>query len=222
MTKNAIIIGSTGLTGTYLLKALLASDVYEKVICFVRRSSKISHPKLVQHVVDFDNPQSYQDLIEGSDLFCCLGTTIKQAGSEEAFEKVDLTYPVQFAKAAAAKGVKQYSIISSLGANPQSGNFYLRTKGKCEEELRKIPFQSTSIFRPSLLIGNRKEFRFGEKAMIYAMKLFSVFMIGKLRKYKSIKARSVASAMFKIAQQNTVGYHVYESDKIYEIASGQR
>lgn len=217
MTKTAIIIGGTGMTGTYLLKLLLTSNVYEKVISFVRHKSKISHPKLIQHVVNFDQPESYQDLIEGNDMFCCLGTTIKKAGSEEAFEKVDLQYPVQFAKIAASKGIKQYSIISSIGANPKSGNFYLRTKGKCEEELRKLAFQSTSIFRPSLLLGNRKEFRFSEKFGEYVMKIFSVFLFGKLKKYKAIKSKNVAYAMFSIAQSNTVGYHVYESDEISDI-----
>ncbi|MFV0417534.1 MAG: NAD(P)H-binding protein [Dysgonomonas sp.] len=219
MTKTAIIIGSTGMTGTHLLKILLTSSVYDKVISFVRHSTKISHPKLIQHVVDFDQPESYQDLIEGSDMFCCLGTTIKKAGSQEAFEKVDLQYPLQFAKIAASKGIKQYSIISSIGANPQSSNFYLRTKGKCEEELRKLAFQSTSIFRPSLLIGNRKEFRLGEKVGKYAMKFFSVFFIGKIKKYKSIKSKNVAYAMYSIAQSNTVGYHIYESDKISDIST---
>jgi len=217
MAKTAIIIGSTGMTGTYLLKTLLTSDIYEKVISFVRIGTKISHPKLVQHIVDFDNPESYTEMIEGNDMFCCLGTTIKKAGSQEAFEKVDLEYPVQFAKIAATKGVKQYSIISSIGANPQSNNFYLRTKGKCEEELRKLAFQSTSIFRPSLLLGNRKEFRLGEKIGEFAMKIFSVFLIGKLRKYRAIKSKNVAYSMFLIAQQNTVGYHVYESDEISDI-----
>lgn len=214
MTKTAIIIGSTGLTGSHLLKTLLSSDVYDKVISFVRRQTKISHPKLIQHVVDFDNIESYQDYVEGNDMFCCLGTTIKQAGSQEAFEKVDLTYPVEFAKTGAKNGVKQFSIISSIGASPESSNFYLRTKGKCEEQLRKLPFQSISIFRPSLLIGNRKEFRLGEKLGEYVMKIFSVFMVGKLRKYRPVKSKKVANAMFNIAQQGTVGYHVYESDEI--------
>lgn len=218
MTKTAIIIGSTGMTGAYLLKILLTSDVYEKVISFVRHNTKISHPKLVQHIVDFDRPESYQDLIEGNDMFCCLGTTIRKAGSPEAFEKVDLHYPVQFAKIAASKGVKQYSIISSIGANPQSSNFYLRTKGKCEEELRKLAFQSTSIFRPSLLLGNRKELRLGEKIGEYVMKIFSVFLIGRLKKYTAIKSKNVAYAMYSIAQSNTVGYHIYESDEISDIS----
>ncbi|WP_029904248.1 oxidoreductase [Prevotella sp. 10(H)] len=219
MTKTAIIIGSSGLTGSQLLKTLLTSNVYEKVITFVRKSTKISHPRLVQYVVDFDNPESYENLIEGNDMFCCMGTTIKKAGSEEAFEKVDLEYPVQFARAAASKGIKQYSIISSIGANSKSGNFYLRTKGRVEEELRQLPFQSISIFRPSLLLGNRKEFRLGEKISEFAMKIFRVFFIGKLKRYRAISVKKVANAMFSIAQQNTVGFHIYESDEIEEIAA---
>ena len=178
MAKTAILIGSTGLTGSHLMKILLNSDIYDKTICFVRRETKISHPKLVQHIVDFDDVDSYKDYMEGNDMFCCLGTTIKKAGSQEAFKKVDLTYPLQFAKVAAVNGIKQFSIISAIGANPESSNFYLRIKGKCEEELRKLPFQSISIFRPSLLEGNRKEFRFGEKALSFAMKILSIFLIG--------------------------------------------
>lgn len=219
MTKTAIIIGSSGLTGSHLLEILLKSNIYGKVVCLVRKLSSLSHPKLVQHIVDFDNPETYQDLIEGNDMFCCLGTTIKKAGSQEAFEKVDLTYPLEFAKIAVSKGIKQYSIISSLGANPKSGNFYLRTKGTCEEELRKLPFQSTSIFRPSLLIGDREETRLGESFGEIVLKIFSVFLVGKLRKYRGIKAKNVAYAMFRIAQENTVGYHIYESDAISDVSA---
>lgn len=219
MTKTAIIIGGSGLTGTQLLKILLTSNVYEKVVCLVRNASKISHPKLEQHVIDFDNPETYEELIEGDDMFCCLGTTIKKAGSEAEFEKVDLVYPIQFAKIASQRGIRQFSLISSLGANPNSGNFYLRTKGKCEEELRKIGFQSTSIFRPSLLLGNRKEFRLGEKIAEFFMRIFSIFMVGKFKKYRAIKSQDVAYAMYQIAQGNTVGFHVYESDQILNISS---
>lgn len=221
MEKTAIIVGGSGLTGTQLLKILLTSDVYAKVICLVRSNTKISHPKLEQHVIDFDNPDTYEGLIEGNDMFCCLGTTIKKAGTEAAFEKVDLVYPVQFAKTAALKGIKQFSMISSLGANPNSNNFYLRTKGKCEEELRRIGFQSTSIFRPSLLLGNRKEFRLGEKIAEFFMRIFSICMVGKLKKYRAIKSQDVAYAMYLVAQYNTVGFHVYESNCISEISSSK-
>ncbi|MBD8388993.1 NAD(P)H-binding protein [Dysgonomonas sp. BGC7] len=217
MTKTAIIIGSTGLTGSLLLKILLSSNIYNQVISFVRKELKISHPKLIQHVIDFDNPDSYQDLVKGDDMFCCLGTTIKKAGSQKAFEKVDLEYPTLFAKAAAINGVKQFSIISSLGANPQSGNFYLKTKGRCEEALRVLAFKSTSIFRPSLLLGNRKEFRVGERLAEYVMRIFSILMVGPLKKYRAIKAKRVAFAMFQIAQSDSVGFHIYQSDEISDI-----
>lgn len=217
MSKTAIIIGGTGLTGSSLLKILLTSNIYDKVISFVRRNTKISHPKLIQHIVDFDNPESYEGLIEGNDLFCCMGTTISKAGSQEAFEKVDLIYPVEFAKRAALNGVKNILMISSIGANAKSKNFYLRTKGRCEQELRQLPFQSISIFRPSLLLGKRKEFRLGEKVSEFFMRAISIFMIGKLRKYRPIKAKQVANGMYITAQQGTVGFHVYESDAIVEI-----
>lgn len=221
MGKTAIILGSTGLTGGHLLHILLSSNTYDRVISFVRNNTRISHPKLIEHVVDFDNIESFEDLVQGDDLFCCLGTTIKKAGSQKAFEKVDLTYPIHFAKIAVTTGLKQYLSISSIGANPKSNNFYLRTKGTCEEELRKLPFQSTSIFRPSLILGNRKEFRLGERIAKYSMKVFSLFLFGKLRKYKSVEAKDIAYAMFYIAQQNTIGYHIYESDKIIEISESK-
>lgn len=217
MAKTAIILGSTGLTGSNLLKILLQSEIYSKVAIFVRKEIKISHPKLVQYTVDFDNPDSYQDLIDADDLFCCLGTTIRKAGTEEAFEKVDLIYPIQFSQIAVKKGVKQCLIVSSMGANPNSNNFYMRTKGKCEEELRQQPFQATLIFRPSLLLGRRNEFRLFEKMGEYLMKLFSIFFVERLRKYRPIKAKKVAYAMYYMAQQNIVGYHVYLSDKISDI-----
>ncbi|WP_165043127.1 oxidoreductase [Dysgonomonas sp. ZJ709] len=221
MNKTAIILGSTGLTGSHLLQILLNSNIYDKVVSFVRKETGLSHSKLTEYAIDFENIDLYQDLIDGDDMFCCLGTTIKKAGSQEVFEKVDLHYPSNFAKVAASKGVKQYLIISAIGANAQSGNFYLRTKGKCEDVLRKLAFQSISIFRPSLLLGNRKEFRLGEKLGEYFMKVASLVLIGKLKKYRAIKAKRVARAMFNIAQQNTIGYHIYESDKIAQIATAR-
>lgn len=222
MNKTATIIGSTGMVGSLLLRVLLSGNAYDRVIIFVRNKVKASHPKLIQHVVDFDSPETYQDLIEEGDMYCCLGTTIKKAKTQEAFEKVDLTYPIEFAKAGVAKGIKQFLIVSSLGADPQSGNFYLRTKGRCEEALRVQAFKSISIFRPSLLLGRRKEFRLGEKLLTIFMGIISVFMIGPLRKYRAIRAKKVAYAMYAIARRGTVGFHAYESDEIADIYSQER
>lgn len=214
MKKTAIILGSTGLTGSFLLKELLTSDIYEKVISFTRTKTKIKHPKLIEHVINFEDIDNFIDLLEGNDMFCCLGTTIKKAGSQQAFEKIDLTYPLLFAKAAAKKGIKQFSFISSLGANVNSSNFYLKTKGKCEEGLRTIPFQTTSIFRPALLLGRREEFRLGERFAELFFSIISILLIGPLKKYRPIKAEKVAKSMFIVAQSNSIGFKVYESDKI--------
>lgn len=217
MRKTAIIIGGTGLTGSFLLKELLASDIYERVISFTRTGTKIQHPKLVEHVIDFEKADSIEALIEGNDMFCCLGSTIKKAGSQQAFEKIDLTYPLLFAKTVAKNGIKHFLFISSLGANANSANFYLKTKGKCEEGLRTMPFQTISIFRPALLLGRRAEFRFGERLAELLFKGISKLLTGPLKKYKPIKSEKVARAMFNAAQSNTIGFNIYESDKIAEL-----
>lgn len=206
------------MTGSHLLKILLDSDVYDSVISFVRKNTGIVHPKLTEYVIDFDSPDSYKERVKGDDLFCCLGTTIKKAGSQAAFEKVDFTYPVGFAEIAVRNGIKQYLIISSIGAKAKSGNFYLRTKGKCEEAIENTSIPSISIFRPSLLLGDRKEFRIGEKISKYVMRFFTLFMFGKLRKYKPIQSEVVAKAMYHAAQYGEKGVHIYESDKIALVA----
>ncbi len=123
--KTALMIGSTGLIGSHLLELLLHSNDYEKVITFVKRDTGIKHPKLTQHIIDFDKPETYKDSIIGDDFFCTIGTTIKKAGSKAAFRKVDFEYPQQFASFATENKVKQFLIVSSLGADLNSGNFYL-------------------------------------------------------------------------------------------------
>lgn len=215
--KTALIIGSTGLIGSHLLELLLASNDYEKVITFVRSASEIKHPKLTQHIVDFDKIETYKDLVQGDDFFCTIGTTIKTAGSKEAFRKVDFEYPSQFAALAAQNKVKQFLIISSLGADVNSGNFYLKTKGEMEEFLKNSSFESVSVVQPSLLLGDRTEFRMAEKVGVFFMKVFSFLFLGKLKKYKPIESTVVAKALLKIAQRNNKGYKIYESDAIQEI-----
>ncbi|NDP28092.1 MAG: NAD(P)H-binding protein [Flavobacterium sp.] len=217
--KTALIIGSTGLIGSQLLNLLLESTEYEKVITFVKRDSGIQHPKLRQHIIDFDQQENYQNLVVGDDFFCTIGTTIKNAGSQEAFRKVDFEYPKEFAKIALQNKVKQFIIISSLDALSTSSNFYLKTKGEIEDFLRKCSFESIVILRPSLLLGNRKEFRLGEKIGAFFMKLFSFIFVGKIKKYKPIQGEDVAKAMISIAQKNYKGFHIIESDAIQEIGN---
>jgi uncharacterized protein YbjT (DUF2867 family) len=217
--KTALIIGSTGLIGAQLLELLLESTVYEKVIVFVKRDSGIQHPKLTQHIIAFDKPETYKELVIGDDFFCTIGTTIKNAKSQDAFRKVDFEYPKAFATIALQNDVKQFFLISSLDALSTSTNFYLKTKGEIEDFLKNCSFESTIILRPSLLLGKRKEFRLGEKIGAFFMKTFSFLFIGNLKKYKAIESKDVAKAMFHIAQQNYKGFHIIESDSIQAIAN---
>lgn len=216
--KTAILLGATGLVGSELLKLLLAEDsVYDCVIIFVRKATEVTSEKLTQHIIDFDKIDDYSDLIVGDDLFCCLGTTIKKAKTQENFKKVDFEYPVRFAQIGKANGVKHFLLVSSIEANAQSSVFYTRTKGELEQAIGNIDFASASVFRPSALVGNRSEFRLGERLGIFLMHILSFLMIGKLRKYKSIKATQVAMAMYNVAQQNNVGFKIYESDEMQNL-----
>lgn len=217
--KTALIIGSTGLIGSQLLNFLLDSNDYLKVITFVKRDTGIKHPKLTQHVIDFDKPETYKDLVVGDDFFCTIGTTIKKAGSKEAFRKVDFEYPRQFAAFALQNKVKQFLIISSLGADAKSGNFYLKTKGEIQDFLKDCNFESVAVLQPSLLLGNRTEFRLGEKVGAFFMKSLSFLFLGNLKKYKPIAGKTVAKALLKIAQTNNKGFKIYESDTIQEIGN---
>ena len=217
--KTALIIGSTGLIGSHLLNLILDSNDYLNVITFVKRDTGIKHKKLTQHIIDFDKAETYKELVVGDDFFCTIGTTIKKAGSKEAFRKVDFEYPRQFAAYALQNKDKQFLIISSLGADSNSGNFYLKTKGEIQDFLKDSNFESVAVLQPSLLLGDRKEFRLGEKIGAFFMKTLSFMFLGNLKKYKAIEAKTVAKAMLTIAQQNNSGFKIYESDVIQEIGN---
>jgi uncharacterized protein YbjT (DUF2867 family) len=215
--KTALIIGSTGLIGSQLFELLLKSPEYGKVITFVKTDSGIHHPKLKQHIVDFDSPEFYKNLVVGDDFYCTIGTTIKKAGSQDAFTKVDFEYPKQFATVALQNGVEQFLIVSSIGADAKSGNFYLKTKGEIQNFLEDCHFKSVAVLQPSLLLGNRKEFRLGEKIGAFLMRTFSFVFLGNLKKYKPIQSETVAQAMLVLALKNNSGFKLYESDVIQEI-----
>ena len=217
--KTALVIGSTGLIGSQLLQLLLESDDYVKVIAFTKRDIGIKHSKLIQHIIDFDKPETYSELIVGDDFFCTIGTTIKNAGSQQAFRKVDFEYPKQFATFALLNKVKQFLIISSLGADATSGNFYLKTKGEIQNFLKDCAFESVSILQPSILLGDRKEFRFGEKVGGFLMKMLPFLFLGNLKKYRPIESKTVAKALLRIAQKNNIGFKIYESDLIQKIGN---
>ncbi|MBF0575619.1 oxidoreductase [Dysgonomonas sp. GY617] len=215
--KTAILLGASGLVGSFLLDILLKSEEYSSVVIFVRKEINRKHPKLVEHVIDFDQLDKYANLVQGDDLFCCLGTTIKQAKTREAFKKVDYYYPLRFAEMAKENGVQQYLMVTSIGANAGSSVFYLKTKGESEEAIKKVNLSSTSVFRPASLLGPRKEVRAQEKIGEAVLKLVSFLLVGKLKKYKPVQAEKVAQAMYTIAQSPKEGFSIYESNQIQSL-----
>lgn len=217
MGKTAIILGASGLVGNEVLKLLLLDINLEQIKVFVRKPLSVEHPKLEQIIVDFDAIDNYAHLIKGDVFFCCIGTTIKTAGSKDAFLKVDYTYPLSFAKIAKQNGLEKFLLISSIGADKTSSNFYLKVKGDIEVALEKIKFESLVILRPSMLLGDRKEFRFGESAGKIFMKLFSFVFIGNLKKYKAVEASAVAKAMVQLSKAEFKGLNVFLSDDLGKI-----
>ncbi|WP_405154996.1 oxidoreductase [Paenibacillus sp. FSL K6-0108] len=214
--RQALVIGATGLVGGLLVRSLLQNPAYGRVRVLVRRPLKWEHPKLEQHVVDWEQLTEHKDLFRDiDDLYCCLGTTIKKAGSQEKFRQVDFHYPVEAAKLAKEQGVSQMLVISSMGADAGSRVFYSRTKGEMEEALSAIGFRSLHIFRPSLILGDRKEKRLGEQLAARVMTFLDGWMKGRVDKYRAIQASTIARAMMNIAFVQTHGNHVYSNDVIH-------
>lgn len=217
--RFALIAGASGLVGSHCLAQLLKSDRYSHVIAIGRRELPLLHPKLEQKVIDFNKLRSYAADLEADDVFCCLGTTIKKAGSKEAFYKVDHTYVVELAKITANKGASQFIVVSSMGADANSMFFYNKVKGEMEQGVLLQNFDAVHILRPSLLLGERTEHRTGEELAARIMKPLSSLMVGPLKKYRPIEAETVAKAMLYAAQQQQRGVHIYPSDKIAELGA---
>lgn len=196
--RSAIVVGATGLVGSHLIELLCESDEYVSVTAIARRNIDYKHPKLVVKIREFDHlTESHLEFAH--EVFCCLGTTIKKAGSKEEFEKVDVEYPLRVAALAKNRGIPHFIVISAMGANEKSVAYYNRVKGKLEKELEELEFDRLSIVRPSLLVGDRKEFRLGEKMGEVALKIANPLLVGGMKKFRSIEASQVARAMMVIA-----------------------
>lgn len=212
MSRSALLAGATGLVGGHVLELLLADDTWSRVITVGRRTTPQHHQKLEQRIVDLGALAALGDLPQTDDVFCCLGTTIRQAGSRPAFRRVDHDFVLSLANAGLRLGATQFLIVSAIGADPDSRVFYSRVKGEVEVATRKLPYRAVQIFRPGLLLGHRAEFRLGERIAMYLAPVAQPLLVGPLRRYRSIRASDVARAMVRIAREAPRGPNVWEYD----------
>jgi uncharacterized protein YbjT (DUF2867 family) len=217
-SRTAVVLGASGLVGGFCLRALVDDPDYTRVLTFGRRElpAQMTRAKVTQRVADLGALRA-EDFRGAQDVFSALGTTIRKAGSQAAFRQVDFELPLRAAQEASKAGAEQFVVVSSVGADPASKNFYLRTKGELERELAKLPFRALHILRPSLLIGKRQEFRLGESIAIAIAPLLDVLTVAALRRYHSIRAEIVGKAMLAAARQGTSGARVYEFDEILRL-----
>jgi len=214
MQKTALLAGATGLIGSHLLPLLLESERYAKVIVVGRRALPMRHPKLTQVVTDLDKLQDVRMQLIADDVYCCLGTTMRQAGSKEAFYKVDFLYVVTLAALTAANFAAQFMVVSSLGADAEARVYYSRVKGEMEEAVRQTPFRAVHIFRPSLLLGERAQPRLGEQLGAVLLRALRPLLRGPLQKYRPVTGAAVAAAMLRAAEDDGGGMRLHLSDEI--------
>jgi len=216
--STALIAGASGLVGGHLLRQLLDHADYTRVVALVRRPLALSHPKLEQVMVDFVALEKVTADLKCDDAFCCLGTTIKEAGSRENFRAVDHVAVLAFAWVAQRNGARRFFVVSSLGANADSRVFYSRVKGEAEEALMVLGFGTLAIFQPSLLLGVRSKTRLGERLWAKVMWLFDPLLFGGLRKFRAIEAEVVARAMLRCSfGRADQGVLVVPSDEIQDL-----
>ena len=215
--KTALVIGATGLTGKYIVNFLLETNVYQKVVIFSRRKLSLEHPKLVTHIVDFNQMDDWSELIVGDDVFSAMGTTIKQAGSKQAFYKVDFTYQANFIDNAADNGSTRLFLISAPGVSTKSPVFYNRVKAQLEEYVATLSLDTKVVFRPSVIYGEREESRFAENIGEHLL-AFSSRWIPGMKKFKPISGKELARAIVNCAISDLPkGQHVYEWTQIFEL-----
>lgn len=212
---KALIIGATGATGKDLLKLLLEDNYYTEVCIFVRKNTGLTHPRLTEHVVSFDKPEAWEDLVHGNVAFSCLGTTLKDAGSKTNQWKIDYDYQLQFAKAAKKNGVSKFILVSAFGAKPDSKVFYSKMKGQLEEDIKKLSFESLTIFKPGMLVRkktNRIMEVIGSK-IITLLNRFGIF-----RSQKPLPTATLAQAMSNASKLNSKELLIVKLEEIFTLA----
>ena len=217
--RKALLAGATGLIGGHVLDLLLADPAYSEITALVRRPLKVEHNKLNTRIVDFDRLDEVSDPPTVNDVFCCLGSTMKKAGSKAAFRRVDHDYVVATARLGLAGGARHFLLVSSIGADASSMNFYSRVKGEAEVSVAKFGYEALHIFQPSILMGERDEKRPGECLGIAAAGMLNRLMAGPLRRYRGIRPETVAAAMTRAARSDAQGRQTHTYDAIQHLAA---
>jgi len=213
--KTAVIAGYSGLVGSHLLHLLLADDHYDRVIGLGRKKIDLNHAKFTQFIVDFNALDFTAEKVD--DVFCCLGTTMKKAGSKDKFRLVDFQYPLNLANVCLAKGANKFLMVSSMGASEHSGIFYNKVKGEVEKAVSQLGYKQVVFVRPSLLLGDRSESRLGEDISKVIMKSLEFMFFGPLKNYKAIKGSQVARALQYYAGNDEPGVRIYLSGQLLKI-----
>ena len=211
---KALIIGATGATGKDLVTQLLADDTYSEVHCFVRKPLALSHPKLHTHVVNFDTPEVWADLLQGDVAFSCLGTTLAVAGSKEAQWRVDYDYQYHFAQQCKANGVPTFVLVSAAGAKAQSKLFYNRMKGQLEDAIKALGFPSLLIFQPSILVRSNSD-REGENFTVKVINFLN--KLGLFKRYRPMPTEILAEKMLSAVYNSPKGTFTFTLDKIFDL-----
>lgn len=219
--KVALLAGANGLVGGHLLEALLEAPDFSRVYAVTRRAIAREHPRLANRIVQFDKLEAQLKGTVCQTAFCCLGTTIRQARTEQAFRRVDVDLVLAFARAAKAAQAQRFVFVSTAGADPKSKYFYLRTKGEVEESLTKLGFPSLDIIQPSALIGWRREPRLRELAAMAFLPLVNPFLTGTRERWRAISAHTVAASMLGAARSGRRGVYRYTYASIRALAQSK-
>ena len=209
MSRTAVVAGATGMVGTLLLRQLATDPGYAEVRVLGRRAPAQAHPKFRFIETDFEDLDKLAAALAADDVFCCLGTTIRKAGSQPAFERVDYHMVVDLARAAHKAGARRFLVVSAVGASEHSPAFYSRVKGRMEQAVSTIGFETVHIVRPSLLLGERSERRPAERISQLVAPLLSPLLHGPLKKYRAVDGDAVATALVQLAHRKDAGVHVH-------------
>tara|TARA_R110002049_G_scaffold46801_2_gene135858 strand:+ start:1109 stop:1774 length:666 start_codon:yes stop_codon:yes gene_type:complete len=218
MKKKAIILGATGVTGNLLLEKLILDSSYERIILFSRSSVNNSSSKIEEHLVDLLELSKYKDAFIADEVFCCIGTTASKTKDKALYKSIDYGIPVNAAKLAKQNNINTFIVMSSMGADTSSSVFYNKTKGEMERDVLEQKIANTFILRPSLIGGDREEFRLGEKIGKVIMTVLNPLLIGGLKKYRMIHPEKIASCMQALAKEH-YNEVIISSDKILSIVN---